>query len=100
MATIEVDIRKLLESGAHFGHKTSRWHPAMKEYIHSERDGTHIIDLTKTVIGLEKAIKFVEEIAGQGKQVLFVATKRQAKEIVKESAIKRGNILQLFKTHF
>lgn len=86
MATVEVDIKKLLEAGAHFGHKTSRWHPGMREYIHSKRDGTHIIDLTKTVESLETALKFLEETTAEGKQVLFVGTKRQAQSIIKKLA--------------
>jgi small subunit ribosomal protein S2 len=86
MATVDVDIKKLLEAGAHFGHKTSRWHPAMRQYIHSKRNGTHIIDLTKTVEGLEKALKFIEETTADGKQVLFVGTKRQGQDIVKKLA--------------
>jgi small subunit ribosomal protein S2 len=86
MASVDVDIKKLLEAGAHFGHKTSRWHPKMSEYIHSKRAGNHIIDLTKTVANLEIALDFVEKTAAQGKQVLFVGTKRQAKDIVKKAA--------------
>jgi len=86
MATVEVDVKKLLEAGAHFGHKTSRWHPKMAQYIHSKRGGSHIIDLTKTATSLEKALDFVAETAAQGKQVLFVATKRQAQDIVKQLA--------------
>ncbi len=86
MATVDVDIKKLLEAGAHFGHKTSRWHPKMAQYIHSKRGGSHIIDLTKTVVGLEKALDFIAETAGEGKQILFVATKRQAQDIVKQLA--------------
>ena len=57
---VDVDIKKLLEAGAHFGHKTSRWHPKMAPYIHSKRGGTHIIDLVKTVEQLAKAIEFIE----------------------------------------
>ena len=86
MATVDVDIKQLLEAGAHFGHKTSRWHPKMAPFIHSKRGGSHIIDLTKTVDAMEKALDFVAETVGQGKQVLFVATKRQAQDIVKELA--------------
>ncbi len=86
MATIDVDIKQLLEAGAHFGHKTSRWHPKMAQYIHSKRAGSHIIDLNKTVEGLEKALDVVAETVGAGKQVLFVATKRQAQDIVKQLA--------------
>lgn len=90
MATTEVDIKKLLEAGAHFGHKTSRWHPKMGPYIHSKRGGAHIIDLTKTVAALETALKFINETASQSKQILFVGTKRQAKDIVKKAAEETG----------
>jgi small subunit ribosomal protein S2 len=86
MATVDVDIKKLLEAGAHFGHKTSRWHPKMAPFIHSKRAGSHIIDLTKTVEGLENALTFLAKTAGEGKQVLFVGTKRQAQDIVKKAA--------------
>jgi small subunit ribosomal protein S2 len=86
MATVDVDIKKLLEAGAHFGHKTSRWHPKMAQYIHSKRDGTHIIDLTKTVAGLEEALSFISQTAAAGKQVLLVGTKRQAQDIIKKLA--------------
>jgi small subunit ribosomal protein S2 len=86
MATT-VDVQKLLEAGAHFGHKSSRWHPKMAPYIHSKRNGSHIIDLTKTVTELEKALKFIEQIAQDGKQVVFVGTKRQAKDILKAAAV-------------
>jgi small subunit ribosomal protein S2 len=86
MAT-DVDIKQLLEAGAHFGHKTERWHPKMAQYIHSKRGGTHIIDLTKTVSNLETALKFLEDTAGQGKQILLVGTKRQSQEIVEKLAL-------------
>lgn len=86
MATVDVDIKQLLEAGAHFGHKTSRWHPKMAPFIHSKRAGSHIIDLTKTVDALDEALKFIEKTAAEGKQVLFVSTKRQAKDIVREAA--------------
>ena len=85
MAT-DVDVKQLLEAGAHFGHKTSRWHPKMAPYIHSKRGGSHIIDLTKTVDGLESALAFITNTVSEGKQVLFVATKRQAQDIVKQTA--------------
>jgi small subunit ribosomal protein S2 len=85
MAT-DVDIKQLLEAGAHFGHKSSRWHPKMAQYIHSKRDGNHIIDLTKTVEELDKALAFIQQVASQGKQVMFVVTKRQAKDVIKKSA--------------
>lgn len=86
MATVDVDIKQLLEAGAHFGHKTSRWHPKMAPFIHSKRNGSHIIDLTKTVEGLNEALSFLSQTAGEGKQVLFVGTKRQAQDMVKAAA--------------
>lgn len=90
MATTTVDIKKLLEAGAHFGHQTSRWHPRMAPYIHSKREGSHIIDLTKTVEALDKALDFLAETSAAGKQILLVSTKRQAKDKVKEVAIATG----------
>lgn len=81
MAT-NVDIKQLLEAGAHFGHQTSRWHPKMSQYIHSKRGGSHIIDLTKTVDRLETALSFLQETAAKDRQILFVGTKRQAQDIV------------------
>lgn len=83
---VAVDIKALLAAGAHFGHKTSRWHPKMAPYIHSKRGGSHIIDLTKTVEGLDSALAFISKTASEGKQVLFVSTKRQAQDIVKQAA--------------
>ncbi len=83
---VSVDIKKLLEAGVHFGHKTSRWHPKMAPYIHSKRQDNHIIDLTKTVEGLEKALPFLTKTAAAGKSVLFVATKKQTKDVVKAAA--------------
>ena len=85
MATT-VDIKALFEAGAHFGHKTSRWHPKMAPYIHSRRGDIHIINLERTLEQLESAMKFVAETAAQGQQILFVGTKRQAKDIVKAAA--------------
>ncbi len=90
MATNEVDVKKLLEAGAHFGHKTERWHPKMAPYIHSKRGGSHIIDLTKTAEALEDALAFLEKTAADGKQILLVGTKRQAKDIVKKTAEETG----------
>lgn len=90
MAAVAVDIKQLLEAGAHFGHKTSRWHPKMAEYIHGKRGDNHIIDLNYTVAGFEKALVAIEAAASKGQQVLFVSTKRQAKEIVQAAAIKAG----------
>ncbi len=85
MATT-VDMKALLEAGAHFGHKTSRWHPKMAPYIHSKRGGVHIINLEKTVEGLETALPKLTEIAKSGKKVLFVGTKKQIKDVVKATA--------------
>lgn len=85
MATT-VDIKQLLEAGAHFGHKTSRWHPRMAPYIHSKREGNHIIDLTKTVEALDKALVFLTDTVAGGKQILLVSTKRQARDKVKAVA--------------
>lgn len=79
---VEVDIKKLLEAGAHFGHKTSRWHPAMRPYIHGKRGDTHIIDLTKTAENLQSSLDFVTEKVSKGGVVLVVSTKRQAKDAV------------------
>ncbi len=84
--TVEVDIKALLESGAHFGHKTSRWHPKMAPYIHSKRQGGHIINLEKTVEALNKALPELTKIVASGKKVLFVGTKKQLKEITKSAA--------------
>ena len=86
MATVDVDIKQLLEAGAHFGHKTARWHPRMAEYIHSKRGGSHIIDLTFTVSKMEQALDFIAETVASGKQVLLVSTKRQTQDLVKELA--------------
>src|SRR5476651_673399 len=90
MAAQEVDLKQLLEAGAHFGHKTERWHPKMAPYIHSKRGGTHIIDLTKTVLALEDALGFLSRTAASGKQILLVGTKRQAQDIVKKVAEETG----------
>ena len=84
--TVNVDMKALLEAGAHFGHKTSRWHPKMAPYIHSKRQDAHIINLDKTVEALEKALPKVTEISKSGKKILFVGTKKQMKDIVKEAA--------------
>lgn len=83
---VNVDMKALLESGAHFGHKTSRWHPKMAPYIHSKKQGAHIINLEKTVEALEKALPAITEIAKNDKKILFVGTKKQMKEVVKAAA--------------
>lgn len=84
--SVKVDIKQLLEAGVHFGHKTSRWHPKMAPYIHSKRQDSHIIDLTKTVEGLEKALPAITKAVESGRKVLFVGTKKQVKEAVREAA--------------
>ncbi len=83
---VSVDIKALLEAGVHFGHKTSRWHPKMAPYIHSKRQDSHIINLVKTVEGLEVALPFLTRVVANGKQVLFVGTKKHTKESVKLTA--------------
>jgi small subunit ribosomal protein S2 len=87
---VQVDIKALLEAGVHFGHKTSRWHPKMAPYIHSKRQDSHIIDLTKTVEALETALPVITQSIASGKQVLLVGTKRQAKDLVRAAADKTG----------
>jgi len=88
--TVEVDIKALLEAGVHFGHKTSRWHPKMAAYIHSKRQDSHIIDLVKTVEGLDNALAIISQTVAAGRQVLLVGTKRQAKDLVKNVAEATG----------
>ena len=83
-------IKQLLEAGAHFGHQTGRWHPRMKNYIFTKRNGIHIIDLEKTVVMLDKAGAFIREVVSSGKSVLFVGTKKQAQESIKEEATRCG----------
>ncbi len=83
---VDVDIKALFDAGVHFGHKTSRWHPKMAVYIHSKRQDAHIIDLAKTVEGLEAALPFLTKVSADGKKVLFVGTKKQLKDIVREAA--------------
>lgn len=82
----KIDMQALLEAGAHFGHKTSRWHPKMAPYIHSRKNGAHIINLEKTVESLEIALPKITEIAKSGKKILFIGTKKQIKETVKAAA--------------
>lgn len=90
MANTAIDLKALLEAGAHFGHKTSRWHPAMKEYIHSRRGENYIIDLTKTAEKLGAALSDIEEIVAKGGNILFVGTKRQSKDVLKQTAVTLG----------
>ncbi len=85
-----ISMKQLLEAGVHFGHQTRRWNPKMAEYIFTERNGIYIIDLQKTVKKIEEAYDFVREIAQNGGEVLFVGTKKQAQETIKEEAIRVG----------
>ena len=88
MAT--VSMKQLLEAGVHFGHQTRRWNPKMAPYIFAERNGIYIIDLQKTVKKLDEAYKFVADIAAEGGEILFVGTKKQAQDSVREEAIRCG----------
>lgn len=85
-----VSMKQLLEAGVHFGHQTRRWNPKMAEYIFTERNGIYIIDLQKTVRKLEDAYNFVRELSANGQSVLFVGTKKQAQDSVKEEAERAG----------
>ena len=85
-----VAMKQLLEAGVHFGHQTRRWEPKMAEYIFQARNGIHIIDLQKTSKKIDEAYKFMKEQAEEGKTVLFVGTKKQAQECIKDAAIKSG----------
>jgi small subunit ribosomal protein S2 len=85
-----IPMKALLESGVHFGHRTQKWHPAMKPYIFTERNGIHIIDLQKTVKALEQAYGLVRDTVSDGGTVLFVGTKRQAQETIQEEATRSG----------
>lgn len=85
-----VSMKQLLEAGVHFGHQTRRWNPKMAEYIFTERNGIYIIDLQKTVKKMEDAYMVVRDIAAQGDEILFVGTKKQAQESIKEEAQRCG----------
>ena len=89
MATLP-SILEMLQAGVHFGHQKSRWHPKMADFIFTERHGVHIIDLEKTQAQLEQVLKDVEALAAEGKKILFVSTKPQAREIVKKAAVDAG----------
>jgi small subunit ribosomal protein S2 len=85
-----VSMKQLLEAGAHFGHQTKRWNPKMKKYIFLERNDIHIIDLQQTVKKLDEAYDFVREISSEGGEILFVGTKKQARDSIKEEAERCG----------
>lgn len=103
-----VSMKQLLEAGVHFGHQTRRWNPKMAKFIFTERNGIYIIDLSKTVKKVEEAYSFLREVASQGEVILFVGTKKQAQEAVKEEALRAnmffvnerwlGGMLTNFKT--
>lgn len=83
-------LRELIEAGAHFGSRASRWHPKMAPYIHSKKNGVHIIDLRETLKGIIRSYYFLKKVAAEGKQVLFVGTKRQAAEVIRQEAQRAG----------
>ena len=103
-----ISMKQLLEAGVHFGHQTRRWNPKMAPYIFTERNGIYIIDLQKTVKKAEEAYFFIKDIAAEGKDILFVGTKKQAQEAIQEEAIRSnmhfvnnrwlGGMLTNFKT--
>jgi small subunit ribosomal protein S2 len=86
----QITMQELLEAGVHFGHQTRRWNPKMKPYVFGARNGIYIIDLQKTVESARKACEFTSKIAAEGKKVLFVGTKKQAKEVIQEEALRAG----------
>lgn len=86
-----ISMKQLLEAGVHFGHQTKRWNPKMARYIFTARNGIYIIDLQKTVHKIDEAYDFLREVSSKGEKVLFVGTKKQAQEAVKEEAIKSGS---------
>jgi len=86
----ELNIKALIEAGAHFGHRAGRWNPKMAPYIHARRNKIHILDLRETVKGILRATHFVREMAARGEDILFIGTKRQAKPIIKREAIRAG----------
>ena len=95
--SFSIDLETLLEAGCHFGHQIRRWNPKMKQFIFQERDGVHIFDLAKTAEQLEKACTMLYEAGTVGKTVVFVGTKRQAQEIVKESALDAGALFTVIR---
>jgi small subunit ribosomal protein S2 len=87
---VQINMRELLEAGVHYGHQTRRWNPQMRQYIFGQRNGIHIIDLQKTVKLFKKACDFIEEQSARGGHVLFIGTKRLARELVAEEAARAG----------
>ena len=86
----QITMKDMLDAGVHFGHQTQRWNPKMKPYVYTARGGIHIIDLQKSVVGAKNAAEFVHKIAAQGGRLIFVGTKKQAVEPIKEAAQKSG----------
>ena len=82
-----IGVRDLLEAGLHFGHQTKRWNPKMKRYIFDKRNGIHIIDLAKSLVMLQSALEFVHDVVANGRSILFVGTKKQAQQVIKETAV-------------
>ena len=87
-----ITMKQLLEAGVHFGHQTRRWNPKMSKYIFTERNGIYIIDLQKTVKKVAEAYDFVKSVSEEGGQVLFVGTKKQAQDAIKEEAERAGQL--------
>lgn len=85
---VSVTMKELLEAGVHFGHQTKRWNPKMKEYIFGQRNGIYIIDLQKTIKNFKEALNHIRGVAEEGKQILFVGTKKQAQDLVRDYALK------------
>ena len=83
-----ISMKQLLEAGVHFGHQTRRWNPKMAKFIFTERNGIYIIDLQKTVKKIDEAYEFLREVAASGKSVIFVGTKKQAQDAVREEALR------------
>ncbi|MBN8554769.1 MAG: 30S ribosomal protein S2 [Deltaproteobacteria bacterium] len=89
-AGVDVSMKDLIEAGVHFGHQTAKWNPKMKPYIHDSRNGVYIINLQKTAVRFREALEAIRRIASSGQKILFVGTKKQAQDIVKEEAVRAG----------
>ena len=87
---MNITVKDLLDAGVHFGHQTRRWNPKSKPFVYDHRSGVSIIDLEKTYTQLEKAVAFVEEVVADNKDIMFIGTKRQAQEILREAATTCG----------
>ena len=92
---IEISLEELLKNGSHFGHNKKRWNPKMEKFIYGEKNGTHILDLRKSLPLIEKALKFALESAKNKKKFLFVSTKKQHSELVQDIAKETGNRVRL-----